>query len=166
MEDTTTTMPGDAAIVSLREITIETVLAITSLAVAPDQQRFVTSNAISIAQAYFLRDIAWFRGVYADDIPVGFVMLLDDVAAQEYHLWRFMIDARYQGRGYGRRAFELLLEYVRSRPGARVLTVSCVPGEGSPCPFYERLGFQPTGEIKYGEVVMHLEVAGHAGEAL
>jgi len=142
-------MPGDDAIVSLREITIDTVLEITRLAVAPEQQRFVLSNGESIAQAYFLRDIAWFRGVYADDIPVGFVMLADDVAEQDYHLWRFMIDARYQGRGDGRRATELLLEYVRSRPGAHVLTVSCVPGEGSPGPFYERLGFQPTGEIKH-----------------
>jgi diamine N-acetyltransferase len=62
MEDMTT-MPGDEATVSLREITIETLPAITSLAVAPEQQHFVANNAFSIAQAYFLRDIAWFRAV-------------------------------------------------------------------------------------------------------
>jgi len=166
MEETTTEIPGEAAVVSLREITIETVRTITSLKVAPDQERFVASNAESIAQAYFLREIAWFRGVYADDVPVGFVMLADDVAEQDYYLWRLMIDGRYQGRGYGCRAVELLVEYVRTRPGATVLRVGCVPGEGSPCSFYERLGFRPTGEVKHGEVVMHLDLAGNAGGTL
>jgi hypothetical protein len=39
--------------VSLREITAGTVRRITDLAVTPDQQRFVASNAVSLAQALF-----------------------------------------------------------------------------------------------------------------
>jgi diamine N-acetyltransferase len=146
----------------LREITGDTLWPIMTLAVAPDQKHFVAGNAESIAQAYFHREVAWFRAIYADETPVGFLMLEDDVAAQEYHLWRLMIDARYQGHGYGRRAVEQLMDYVRTRPGGSVLTVSCVPGEGSPCPFYERLGFRPTGEIDDGEIVMSLELAADA----
>ncbi|MBV9789049.1 MAG: GNAT family N-acetyltransferase, partial [Chloroflexi bacterium] len=112
----------------------------------------------SIAQAYFDRETAWFRGIYADDVPVGFVMLSDDPAKQEYFLWRFMIDARYQGHGYGRRAIERLVEYVRTRPGAKKLLVSCVPGDGSPCPFYEKLGFAYTGEQDEDELVMSMDL--------
>jgi diamine N-acetyltransferase len=69
-----------------------------------------------------------------------------------------MIDARYQGHGYGRRALELLVEYVKTRPGAKALMTSCVPGDGSPCPFYERLGFVPTGEVDEGEIVLRLSL--------
>ena len=142
--------------VSLREITKETLRSITALRVAPAQERLVATNAESIAEAYFSRDVAWFRAVYAGDTPVGFVMLEDNPAEGRYYLWRFMIDARYQGRGFGRRAIELLIEHVRTRPGATTLMTSCVPGPGSPCPFYERLGFVYTGEVDDGELVMRL----------
>ncbi len=50
---------------------------ICRLAVSPAQAEFVAPNAVSIAQAYFEREIAWFRGIYADETPVGFLMLED-----------------------------------------------------------------------------------------
>lgn len=156
MAESETAVPGDDATVTLREVTKETVRAILRLKVAPEQEQFVASNAVSIAQAYFDREIAWFRAIYADEVPVGFVMLSDDAAKAEYFLWRFMIDARYQGHGYGRRAIALLIEHVRTRPGAKELLVSCVPGDGSPCPFYEKLGFVYTGEQDEDELVMRL----------
>ncbi len=144
--------------VSLREVTKETLRQVTRLRVRPDQERLVATNAESIAEAYFSPGEAWFRAVYLDDTPVGFVMLEDDPAAGRYYLWRFMIDARYQRGGVGRRALELLFEHVRTRPGAKVLYTSCVPGEGSPGPFYEKMGFVYTGEEDEGELVMRREL--------
>ena len=149
------TSPTPQALVSLREITAETVRTVCALTVAPDQRHFVATNAESIAEAYFSPH-AWFRAVYADDTPVGLVMLSDDPEKPEYFLWRFMISAEHQGRGYGRRALELLIEHVRGRPGARELLLSYVPGRGSPEDFYRSLGFEPTGEVEDGEVVMRL----------
>lgn len=148
--------PGLSATVTLREITKETLQGIFQLSVAEQQKHFVATNAVSIAQAYFEREQAWFRGIYADETPVGFLMLYDDPVVCEYFLWRFMIDARYQGCGFGQRALDLLIDHVRSRPGARELGVSCVPGAGSPCPFYEKMGFQYTGSEEDGELVMKL----------
>ena len=144
--------------ISLREITKETLRDITRLKVSPEQERLVATNAESIAEAYFSPDIAWFRAIYADDTPVGFLMLEDNATEGQYYLWRFMIDARYQRRGIGQRALELLFEYVKTRPGASVLYTSCVPGEGSPGPFYERMGFVYTGEEDSGEFVMRREL--------
>jgi diamine N-acetyltransferase len=144
--------------VSLREVTKETVRAITALKVGPGQDRFVAPNAVSIAQAYFSRDVAWFRAIYVGDEPAGFVMLDDDVAKQSYYLWRYMIDQRFQGRGVGRRALELVIDYVRTRPGATALLTSVVPGDGNPGPFYERMGFAYTGEEEDGELVMRLNL--------
>ncbi len=140
--------------ISLREITKTNLRDILRLKVAADQERFVASNAVSIAQAYFDRDIAWFRGIYADEAPIGFAMLHDEPAERKYYLWRFMIDHRFQGSGYGTRALEQIIEHVRGRPGAHEVLLSVVPGEGSPGPFYERLGFAYTGEIEDGERVM------------
>ena len=148
----TTTTPE----VTLREVTRDTVRKIVALRTTPEQERFVAPNAVSIAQAYFQRDVAWFRAIYEGDEPVGFVMVDDDVAKHQYYLWRFMIDARHQRRGIGRKAIALVLDYVRTRPGATALLTSVVPGEGTPGPFYESLGFAYTGEEEDGELMMRL----------
>ena len=143
---------------ALREITRENLGEVLKLKVHPSQAGFVATNAVSIAQAHFYPEVAWFRAVYAGDTPVGFVMLEDEPAKPRYYLWRFMIDAAQQGKGYGRRALELVCEHVRSRPGGTVLYLSCVPGEGGPGPFYEKLGFRYTGEEDDGELVMRREL--------
>ncbi len=143
------------AAVTLREITQDTVRTILRLKVKPEQEQFVADNATSIAQAYF-EPKAWFRAIYADETPVGFVMLYDSPEEAEYFLWRFMIDGRYQRFGYGRRAIEQLIEYVRARPNAKELLTSYVPAEGGPGPFYAGLGFVDTGEVDDGENVTKL----------
>lgn len=133
--------------IELREVTRANLRDVLRLKVAPEQERFVASNAVSIAQAHFNQDIAWFRAICDGDTPVGFVMLDDNPAKQAYGLWRFMIDARCQGKGHGRRALELVFAHVRTRPGAVELTTSCVDGPGGPGPFYEKMGFAYTGEV-------------------
>jgi len=150
--------PGPADQVTLREITHETLRKFTSLTVAPDQRHVVAPNAISVAEAYFEREHAWFRGIYAGEAPVGFVMLWDDPQKQEYFLWRFMIDARYQGRGYGKRALELVIDHVRTRPGAEHLGVSYHKGPGAPDGFYRSFGFVETGETYDEEYVAKLKL--------
>jgi diamine N-acetyltransferase len=144
-----------AAEVTLREVTRDTVRAVCRLQVGPGQDRFVAPNAVSIAEAYF-EPKAWFRAIYAGEEPVGFVMLYDDPEKAEYHLWRFMVAATHQGKGHGRRALELVVDHLRSRPGARELLASYVPGEGGPKGFYQLFGFTDTGEIDDGEVVCRL----------
>lgn len=143
--------------VSLREVTAETVRTICRLEVSEKQKYFVAPNAISIAQAYF-EPKAWFRAIYADEIPVGFLMLYDDPDEPEYFLWRYMIDARYQKLGFGKRAMDLLMDYVRTRPGARELRLSCHPGEDGPEPFYRKYGFTLTGRMLDNEAEMRINL--------
>ena len=154
MPDSNTSL-GIEATVSLREITKETVNPILNLRVTAEQEQFVASNAVSIAQAHFSAD-AWFRAIYADETPVGFLMLSDQPDKGEYFLWRFMVDAQHQGKGYGRRALELLIDHVKTRPNAKELFLSHVPGPGSPEGFYHQLGFEHTGEQAGEELVMKL----------
>ncbi len=130
---------------------------VLALSVAPPQQAFVATNSKSIAEAHFHPE-AWFRAIYANEEPVGFLMLHDEHLLERprekgyYFLWRLMIDSRFQGRGYGRRAVEALVRHVRSRPHAERLLTSCLPGGGSPLPFYLSVGFARTGREIHGEI--------------
>lgn len=149
--------PSPDSKVTLREVNADTVRTICDLAVLEEQQQFVAPNAVSIAQAYF-SEYAWFRAIYADETPVGFVMLYDDTKKPEYFLWRFMIDARYQSMGFGRRALELLIDHVRTRPDARELFTSVHQAEGGPQGFYEGMGFELTGQVEEGQAVLRLRL--------
>lgn len=145
--------------VSLREITSETVREVIALAVSPAQQKFVTPNATSLAEALFSEE-AWYRAIYADETLVGFVMLYDETLhatppeVPAIGLWRLMIDQRYQRQGIGREVIRQIVEYVRQRPTVNSLRTSYVPGVAGPESFYLSLGFQPTGEVENGEIVL------------
>ena len=147
--------------VTLREITADTVRAVTKLSVADSQQGFVAPNAVSLAQALFAPE-AWYRAIYCGEELAGFVMLADESlrspppAQPGVGVWRFMIDAKFQGRGVGRAALLRVIEHVRSKGLFRELELSYVPGPGCPEPFYRSLGFQPTGRVDDGEIVMAL----------
>jgi diamine N-acetyltransferase len=149
--------PSPEAEVTLREITAETVREICKLSdtLEPPRSYMVAPNAVSIAQAYF-EPKAWFRAIYAGDAPVGFLMLYDNPDEPEYFLWRLMVAGPQHGKGYGRRAIELLVEYVKTRPGATVLETSCGQGPGSPEGFYRKLGFERSGKMLDNEVGLSL----------
>jgi diamine N-acetyltransferase len=151
--------PDPDAKVTLREVTAETVREICKLSdtLTPPRKYMVAPNAVSIAQAHF-EEHAWFRAIYADETPVGFLMLYDDPEEPEYFLWRLMVAGPHHGKGFGRRAIELLIEYVKTRPGAKVLGTSCGQGPGSPEGFYRKLGFERTGEMLGHEVGLSLEL--------
>lgn len=158
--------PDRSSPVSLVAITKANLRDFLRLKVSPAQERLVAPNAVSIAQAHFQPE-AWFRGIEAGGVPVGFAMLEDwrqnpEEATEEWlrepyiYLWRFMIDGRFQGLGFGAKALALLIAHARSVPGTKAMLLSFVPGEGSPEAFYRRFGFEPTGEVSEGEHVMRL----------
>lgn len=164
MSDVTTpssaTEVTKAAMVTLRQVRGENLSAVIRLQLGPGQDRFVAPNSVSMAQAAFSR-YAWPRAIYADETPVGFVMLYDNPDAPEYFLWRLMVDHRYQRMGFARQAIQQLVDYVCGRPRASELLVSYVPGEGSPLPFYQSLGFVERGDEIEGERVMRLDLSKH-----
>lgn len=46
------------------------------------------------------------------------------------------------------------VEHFKSSPGVDVIWTSAGKGDGSPIPFYERYGFERTGEIVFDEEVL------------
>ena len=141
--------------VSLKEINEESLWSILDLEVSEEQKRYVAPNAVSIAEAHFSEN-AWFRAVYAGESPVGFVLLYIDEEETEYDLWRFMIDKNQQRQGYGSQALQHVIEYVGKLPGAEELTLSYLPGEGDPSPFFEEFGFEDADEWVDDEKILTL----------
>ena len=151
--------------VSLRPITDENRRAVEALRVAPGQERFVSSVADSLTEAVEEpagQAIHW--AVYAEETPVGFAMISDEVAPDSpgylpHYLWKLLIDHRHQRRGYGTATLDLIVEYFRARPGVDVLRTSAGEGEGSPIAFYERYGFERAGGIVFdAEVLLQLRL--------
>ncbi|MGY1644108.1 GNAT family N-acetyltransferase [Geodermatophilus sp. SYSU D00703] len=149
--------------VHLREITDDNRDAVRAVRVRKDQKRFVASVKRS------LRDAAeepsahpWYRAVYCGDEPVGFVMLSWKAREGPYRgrhfLWRLLVDKHHQRRGIGRAVLAQVIDLVRADGGTELLT-SYEPGEGNPGPFYEGLGFRPTGEVDDGEIVLRLPLS-------
>jgi diamine N-acetyltransferase len=141
--------------VTLEEITSDNLRATMRLCVKPEQEDFVAPNSVSIAE-YCYTDEAWMRAIYAGGEPVGFVLLSERRTVPRYYLWRYMIDGRYQDKGFGARALQLVVEYVRTLPNATELYVSYVPAPGGPRDFYAGAGFVDTGVEHEGEMEMRL----------
>lgn len=158
-------MSIDPTLVRLRPITAETVLSVIRLSVAESQKGFVAPNSVSLAQALFAPE-AWYRAIYFGDEVAGFVMLEDQSLRSpppedpKVGVWRFMIDASFQGRGIGRAALLQVIEHVRAKGLFTSLELSYVPGPGSAEPFYLGLGFRHTGRLDGKEVVLELPLDG------
>lgn len=66
----------------------------------------------------------------------------------------FLIDERFQRRGFGGRALAIVLAEL-SRWGGNAIWLACVPGAAGPYALYRSFGFEDTGVIDPdGEVVM------------
>ncbi len=149
--------------VSLRPISESNREVVEALRVSPGQEQFVSSVADSLLEAAEEPDgRALYWAIYADETPVGFVMISDEVGSPDYfpqYLWKLFIDQRYQGRGYGTATLDLIVEYFRRRREVEVMRTSAGQGKGSPIGFYERYGFERTGDIVFdNEVLLQLEL--------
>lgn len=153
----------------LEAVTPDTVLEACRLDVAPEQRKFVSPVAQSLAEAYVHPDTAWPRLIRDGDRVVGFVMAFFGVrfdfdagtpdAPPRSGLWRLAVAAGEQGRGYGRFAVEAVNEEIRRR-GGTVSTVTWRLGEGGPEEFYLRLGYRRRGLTEDGEALGDLDLTG------
>ncbi len=150
--------------VSLRQVTEENWRATLHLAVHPDQQRFSTEYtpiaAIALAVAYIRPSgLTWVPyAIYTDAALVGLVELAyEPGSADDYWIFHFFIDHRYQGRGYGKAALARLIELVkREHPRCQTLQLVVHPENQRAQQLYACAGFRPTGAQRWGEPVHRL----------
>ncbi len=143
--------------ITLKEITEDSLWSILDLEVEEEQKKYVASNAVSIAEAHY-SEYAWVRAIYAGEEPVGFVLLYIDEEEAEYDLWRMMIDKNHQREGYGGQALEEIIKHIKSLPDAEELTLSYLPGNGDPAPFFAQFGFEDCDEWVEDEKILTLNL--------
>lgn len=143
--------------VSLREITPENFKECVNLKVAKGQEKFVAPNVMSIAQSKIYPTVSPFA-VYDKDEMVGFVMYGFDTDDERFYLVRLMVDEKHQGKGYGKAATLEVIEQMRKIEDCRELYLSFVPENTGAERLYKSIGFERTGEISEGEIVMRFTI--------
>lgn len=137
------------------EIVYENLEDFLRLEVREDQEDLVADNAVTIAEAHYM-PFSWMRGLQADNEAVGLIAMIDlrpehpEFEARDPEntalLWRLMIAAQHQGKGYGRQAMALAFEQARQW-GRDRMGIYVADREGSALAFYRRFGFEQTGRI-------------------
>jgi diamine N-acetyltransferase len=146
--------------ISLRRVTADNWEAVADLKLAADQEDLVAGNLYSIAESQFDPD-ARPRAVYAGARVVGFLMY--DVQrtrgkALAASIYRFMIDRKHQGKGYGRAALGKVLEEIRAVPRVKKISIRYMPENPVAKPFYASFGFKEVGKDRDGEVIAELRL--------
>jgi diamine N-acetyltransferase len=146
--------------VSLKKVTADNWEAVVALELDAAQQDLVASNLYSVAEAQFDPD-ARPRAVYAGKRVVGFLMY--DVQptrgkSRKASIYRFMIDRKHQGKGYGRAALGQALKEISAIPRIRRVSIRYMPDNPVAKPFYASFGFREVGRDRDGEVIAELKL--------
>ena len=149
--------------IELRKVTWANMDDVVALKVKKEQDEFVAPNDFSLAEAYLLvtefNKLPLTLAIYAYDTLIGFIMVFTELAANNpsckyygdkkyYKIWRFMIDEKYQGKGYGKQAMVKLVELIRTRSPlgqADAIYLSYEPTNEAARKLYTSVGFLETG---------------------
>ncbi len=73
----------------------------------------------------------------------------------EFLIWDFMIDKKYQNRGYGKKVMNILMDFLKTNFNCRRVEIAYVKENNIVKKLYQSLGFVETGvENKDNEIVM------------
>lgn len=153
--------------IHLEKISWENYIKVLNLRVTKEQEDYVASNKTSLIQAFLQvsEDIPVYSfAVKNGKTVVGFMQLMydDDWTAYEredwlsseaykqhegkpyYYIWRFMIDKKYQGRGYGKECFKQTLDFIKTFPAGKAdyVLLSYEPKNEVGKKLYSSFGFE------------------------
>ncbi|MBP3324555.1 MAG: GNAT family N-acetyltransferase [Clostridia bacterium] len=134
--------------INLREISSENFYEVLGLRVAEHQKDFVSTVAEALAQAWLYYDTAFPFAIYADDVPVGFVMLGYYKSRYQYTLWKFLIDERHQNKGYSKQALKLSIDYLINTFNTKEVFTGVYRGNEIAKRLYISFGFKETGNFE------------------
>lgn len=157
----------------LKKINRNNIVEILKLEVFDNQKSFVATNNSSIIEAYIAiteNNHVFTFGIYKEDTPIGFLMIGFDVNSDDegapkiakgnYNIWRLMIDKKFQGEGYGKKAMDLALEFINTFPSgtAKYCWLSYESDNNVARELYKSVGFVETDEKDGEEIVAILEL--------
>ena len=153
--------------IRLEKITWDNYRKVLKLRVSKEQGNFVASNDASLIQAFVESSSGtpvYAFAIYHGKTVVGFIQLMyshdwtgyereDWLSSEEYkryegtpyyYIWRFMVDKRFQGRGYGSEAMRQALDFIKTYPAgeAKYVLLSYEPSNEVGKKLYASFGFE------------------------
>lgn len=125
----------------------------------PDHENFVAPVVFSLAQAWLYKDNndVYPFAIYDDETPVGFMMLDEDLEERCLVIWRILFPVEHQYKGYGTKAIGKIIQMAKDSGKYDFMLIDCVPENSAAKHVYEKLGFEPTGNIvNDGEIELKL----------
>ena len=134
---------------------------IENLSIKDEQEGFLESVKQCLLDAS--KNPEWVcAGIYEKDIPIGFAMYgMISLTTPKNQVWidRFMIDKNFQGKGYGKKAFQELIHIVKEAYHKDKMYLSVYENNKAAIHMYKSLGFRFNGELDFnGEKVMELSM--------
>ena len=135
--------------IELIEINEQNWLEAVKLSVDESQKGFLDSATGILARGYAYRDSrARVIGISDGGTMVGLALVKDlDEQPACYDLQQFMIDRRFQGRGYGTAALRLILAELEAERKYGFVEVCVKKDAAAALRVYEKLGFVDTGYV-------------------
>lgn len=131
----------------------------TTLKPKQDQEHFIAPNVYSIAEAQFLNGFSS-MAIYKEEDMIGYTLFGLDPDDNNYWIYRFMIDERYQGKGYGLNAVQLVIDEIRNRNDrSDVIILGYNPGNERARKLYLKTGFIEEGLAQWGEMITRYKFA-------
>jgi len=160
--------------ITVQPVTWDNFRDVLNLKVTKNQESYISSNAVSLAEAYL--DMVDADGdpfivlaIYSDNDVVGFAMAGHQSEEENeykdddetcYFICRYMVDEKHQGKGFGRAAMPKLIEHIKTWPRGEAASVYITykPDNDVARKLYASFGFIETGEMRHGEVVARLKL--------
>ena len=115
-------------------------------------KRFIVPIVYSLAESKFVEHLIPLA-IYKNAKLVGFTMYGKDPEDQNYWIYVFMIDKRYQRQGYGKAAMIQLIGHIRHEHRCEKIMIGHKPDNEIAGRLYESVGFQDTGKMINHEMI-------------
>ena len=129
------------------------------LRVSPQQEKYVANSMTLLARAYAYRHLGSVAYViYEDELPVGMALYYDCPPLNAYDFSQFFIDERYQGKGYGKKAAQLIIDRMKQEGRFEKIVLCYVEENEGARILFKSLGFKHTGDVDGDEITMELVI--------
>ncbi|MBU5439876.1 GNAT family N-acetyltransferase [Tissierella sp. MSJ-40] len=142
--------------VELRTINEDNYEECLNLSASVANADFVDPVAWSLAEAWVFYDDSRHFAIYADDVMVGYVLMY--IGEENHQIINFMIDSRFQKRGYGVAAARLCVEYLCKEYNASKISLPVEPENIAAQRLWSSLGFEMTDDMEDGYLFMRLYI--------
>lgn len=119
----------------------ELVTECKEIEILPEQEKYISS--IEKINKALQQEKNYGFDIYIDEYKIGFI-LLRQFYEDSFFLWDYIIDKKFQNKGYGTSALINLLEFLEKEFCANVVTTTYIWGNEHAKYIYEKVGFIET----------------------